>query len=135
LDLQQEMGLSYLFIAHNLSVVRHISDRIAVMYLGRIIELGDADSIYSMPMHPYTQALIASIPRPDPRKREKKPTLKGDLPSPIHPPSGCHFHNRCPYAEARCSQEVPLLRDVSHRERKGQVACHFAEKIAGATSL
>ncbi len=109
LDLQEEMKLSYLFIAHNLSVVKHISDRIAVMYLGKIVEYTDADTLYESPVHPYTHALISAIPVPDPAMRKKKQILKGDVPSPIHPPSGCVFHTRCPYGTDRCVKEVPEL--------------------------
>jgi len=109
LDLQQEMRLTYLFIAHDLAVVKHISDRIAVMYLGKIVEYADADTLYENPVHPYTNALISAIPVPDPAARKKKHLLTGDVPSPIHPPSGCVFHTRCPYAVDRCKIEVPEL--------------------------
>jgi peptide/nickel transport system ATP-binding protein len=121
LELQQEMGLSYVFIAHDLSVVRHVSDRVAVMYLGRIIEEASADEIYRAPRHPYTKALIDAIPVPDPgRKRETK-ALTGDVPSPIAPPPGCHFHGRCPKAEERCRIEYPKQDgDEAHRS-----ACHY----------
>ncbi len=124
LDLQREMGLSYLFIAHNLAVVKHVSDRIAIMYLGRIVELADSEAIYRDPRHPYTRALISAIPQPDPQRRSERIVLKGDVPSPIHPPSGCPFHTRCPYATDRCKQETPHLRPapdaVGHT-----VACHY----------
>ena len=109
LELQEEMNLSYLFIAHDLSVVKHISDRIAVMYLGKIVEYTDADTLYESPLHPYTHALISAIPVPDPAIKKKKQVLKGDVPSPIHPPSGCVFHTRCPYVADRCKTEVPEL--------------------------
>ena len=109
LELQEEMNLSYLFIAHDLSVVKHISDRIAVMYLGKIMEHTDADTLYENPLHPYTHALISAIPVPDPAIRKKKQILKGDVPSPIQPPSGCVFHTRCPYVTERCKTEVPGL--------------------------
>jgi len=109
LELQKEMRLSYLFIAHDLSVVKHISDRIAVMYLGKIVEYTDAETLYQMPVHPYTQALISAIPVPDPTIRKEKQILTGDVPSPIHPPSGCVFHTRCPYVTDRCRKEVPEL--------------------------
>jgi len=109
LELQEEMNLSYLFIAHDLSVVKHISDRIAVMYLGKIVEYTDADTLYESPLHPYTHALISAIPVPDPAIKKKKQVLKGDVPSPIHPPSGCVFHTRCPYVTDRCKTEVPEL--------------------------
>jgi oligopeptide/dipeptide ABC transporter ATP-binding protein len=109
LDLQREMDLTYLFIAHDLAVVKHISDRIAVMYLGKIVEYGDADTLYENPAHPYTYSLISAIPVPDPTVRKKKQILKGDVPSPIHPPSGCVFHTRCPYAKDYCKEKVPEL--------------------------
>jgi oligopeptide/dipeptide ABC transporter ATP-binding protein len=109
LELQEEMKLSYLFIAHDLSVVKHISDRIAVMYLGKIVEYTDADTLYESPLHPYTHALISAIPVPDPTVKKKRIILKGDVPSPIHPPSGCVFHTRCPYVTDRCKSEVPEL--------------------------
>jgi oligopeptide/dipeptide ABC transporter ATP-binding protein len=110
LELQQEMRLTYLFIAHDLAVVKHISDRIAVMYLGKIVEYSDADILYENPVHPYTCALISAIPVPDPTVRKKKQVLKGDVPSPIHPPSGCVFHTRCPHVTDRCKIEEPRLR-------------------------
>ena len=127
LALQEEMGLSYLFIAHDLAVVKHISDRIAIMYLGRLMEVGGADEVYAHPKHPYTRALIAAIPEPDPSRRgQDKVVLEGDVPSPIDPPSGCVFHTRCPHAEPRCSAEVPVLRDVIASDGiSHQVACHF----------
>ncbi len=109
LQLQEEMKLSYLFIAHDLSVVKHISDRIAVMYLGKIVEYTDSDTLYESPLHPYTNALISAIPVPDPTIRKKKQILEGDVPSPINPPSGCVFHTRCPYVTDRCKVEVPEL--------------------------
>ena len=127
LDLQQEMGLSYLFIAHDLAVVKHISDRIAIMYLGQIMETGGADEIYEDPRHPYTRALIAAIPEPDPaRRHQPKVVLEGEVPSPIHPPSGCVFHTRCGHAEERCRLEKPVLRDlIASDGGSRQVACHF----------
>jgi oligopeptide/dipeptide ABC transporter ATP-binding protein len=127
LTLQEEMGLSYLFIAHDLAVVKHISDRIAIMYLGRLMEVGGADEVYAHPKHPYTRALIAAIPEPDPARRgQAKMVLEGDVPSPIDPPSGCVFHTRCPHAEPRCSAEMPVLRDVIASDGiSHQVACHF----------
>jgi len=123
LDLQREMKLSYLFIAHNLAVVKHVSDRIAIMYLGRIVELADADTIYRAPKHPYTRALISAIPTPDPTKKKQRIVLQGDVPSPIDPPSGCPFHPRCPHATDRCKVELPLLRHAG--EAGQQVACHY----------
>jgi len=112
LNLQEEMKLTYLFIAHDLAVVKHISDRIAVMYLGKIVEYADADTLYENPVHPYTHALISAIPVPDPTVRKKKQILKGDVPSPIHPPSGCVFHTRCPYMKDHCRETVPELSPV-----------------------
>ncbi len=123
--LQREMELSYVFIAHNLAVVRHVSDRVAVMYLGQIVELTDSDSIYKNPLHPYTRALISAIPNPDPQVKVARIILKGDVPSQINPPSGCRFHPRCPHAIPRCSAEKPELRNFNGH----QVACHLAEKL------
>jgi oligopeptide/dipeptide ABC transporter ATP-binding protein len=127
LDLQEDMGLSYLFIAHDLAVVKHISDRIAIMYLGQLMETGGADEIYEDPRHPYTRALIAAIPEPDPARRGRpKMVLEGDVPSPINPPSGCVFHTRCSHVQARCRTEKPLLRDlIASDGGSRQVACHF----------
>lgn len=126
LDLQRERQLSYLFIAHNLAVVKHISDRIAIMYLGRIVELAPADVIYTDPRHPYTRALISAIPQPVPRRQSQRIVLQGDVPSPIDPPSGCPFHPRCPHAQDRCRVEVPALRSVSRPgEPAHTVSCHF----------
>ena len=129
MDLQESFGLTYLFIAHDLLVVRHISDRIAVMYLGKIMELGDADTICTKPLHPYTKALISSIPIADPRvaKREKRIILRGSIPSPIDKPSGCPFRTRCPYSRELCREKIPSFREI---EKGHFVACHFAEKIS-----
>ena len=122
MDLQREMGLSYLFISHNLAVVEHISHRIAVMYLGRIVEYTDKTTLFTRPLHPYTESLLLAVPVPDPRVKRQKRLLQGDVPSPINPPSGCHFHTRCPYAVERCRVESPALREV----KPGQlVACHL----------
>jgi oligopeptide/dipeptide ABC transporter ATP-binding protein len=120
-DLQAERGLAYLFIAHDLAVVRHISRRIAVMYLGRIVETAPATELFRRPLHPYTQALLAAVPVPDPARRKLKRSVPvGEVPSPVSPPAGCHFHPRCPLATARCRSETPVLRDVGDR----MVACH-----------
>ncbi len=126
LELQQEMKLTYLFIAHDLSVVKHISDHIAVMYLGQIVESADADRLYEMPLHPYTQTLISAIPVPDPSVKKKRQILEGDVPSPIHPPSGCRFHTRCPVAVERCKHEMPALKAApTGKDDSHQVACHL----------
>ena len=122
-DLQEEMGLTYLFIAHDLSVVKHISDRIGVMYLGRMVELAESHELTEHPVHPYTKSLISAIPIADPKiaKASKRIVLEGDVPSPLNPPSGCRFRTRCPYATEKCSQEVPAWREVSTGHF---VACH-----------
>jgi oligopeptide/dipeptide ABC transporter ATP-binding protein len=121
-DLQGELGLAYLFISHNLAVVEHISHRIAVMYLGRIVEYTDKKTLFVRPLHPYTESLLLAVPVPDPTIKRQKRVLQGDVPSPIKPPPGCHFHTRCPYAVERCRIESPELREV----KPGQwVACHL----------
>lgn len=132
LALQKELGLSYLFIAHDLAVVKHVSDTIAVMYLGRIVERAAAGMLYENPLHPYTQALIAAIPDPDPGKKNvSPPLLSGDVPSPINPPPGCHFHPRCPYARRRCRTETPELKVFSASDPAHWVACHYAGRLKG----
>jgi oligopeptide/dipeptide ABC transporter ATP-binding protein len=126
MDLQQEFGLSYLFVAHDLAVVEHISHRVAVMYLGRIVELADTASIFARPQHPYTAALLSAVPVPDPRVARKRIILTGDVPSPVNPPPGCRFHTRCPYAFDRCRVEVPAMREVA----PGHIAaCHLREGV------
>ncbi len=130
LDLQREMGLAYLFIAHDLAVVKLISDRIAVMYLGRIVELADAEVLYRRPRHPYTHALIAAIPVPDPTRRAEKVVLSGDVPSPIAPPPGCRFHPRCPYAAERCRVAEPPLREAPEGQGGHWYACWRAGEIS-----
>ncbi|MEE1556625.1 MAG: oligopeptide/dipeptide ABC transporter ATP-binding protein, partial [Alphaproteobacteria bacterium] len=122
MDLQAEFNLSYLFIAHDLAVVEHISHRIAVMYLGRIVEYTDKKTLFTNPQHPYTEALLSAVPIPDPTIRRKKTILQGDVPSPIKPPPGCHFHTRCPYAEERCKVEVPQLKEFGPGH---VVSCHL----------
>jgi oligopeptide/dipeptide ABC transporter ATP-binding protein len=123
-DLQEEMGMSYLFIGHDLAVVNHIADRVAVMYLGRIVETAPKTVLYNSPRHPYTQALLASVPIPHPSLRRARKRLRGETPSALNPPSGCHFHPRCPLAQGICRRENPRLRNLATDH---QVACHFAE--------
>jgi oligopeptide/dipeptide ABC transporter ATP-binding protein len=123
-DLQADFNLTYLFIAHNLSVVEHISERVAVMYLGKIVELTSRDNLFKMPLHPYTQALMSAIPIADPMLKRQRTILKGDVPSPLNPPSGCRFHPRCPAVRENCSVDEPAMREVSLGH---QVSCHYAE--------
>jgi oligopeptide/dipeptide ABC transporter ATP-binding protein len=122
MDLQEEFGLSYLFVSHDLAVVEHIGHRIAVMYLGRIVELAPRDRIFAQPQHPYTEALMAAAPIADPKARSARLVIEGDVPSPMNPPPGCHFHTRCPYAEARCKVDDPPLQEIAPGH---VVACHF----------
>lgn len=126
-DLQEEMGLTYLFIAHDLSVVKHISDRIGVMYLGRMVELADSYELTTHPVHPYTKSLISAIPIADPKiaRTSKRIVLEGDVPSPLNPPSGCRFRTRCPYATEQCAREVPEFREISPGH---YAACHNLDK-------
>ncbi len=122
-DLQKKLGLTYLFITHDLSIVRHISSRIAVMYLGRIVELADSEALLENPMHPYTKALISAVPVPDPRARASRTTITGEPPNPFNPPSGCAFHARCPQADSKCQSLIPVFLQI---DEKHAVACHYA---------
>lgn len=123
-DLQKEFDLTYLFIAHNLSVVKHISDRVGVMYLGKLVEMTTSNKLYAEPLHPYTQVLLSAIPQPDARRERKRIVVQGDVPSPINPPAGCRFHTRCPYVVDRCKSEVPEWSEVRPEHF---VACHLAK--------
>ena len=125
-DLQSEFGLTYLFIAHDLSVVKHISDRVAVMYLGKIAELAETEKLFSDPKHPYTEALMSAVPVPDPDYKGERILLEGDVPSPVNPPSGCYFHPRCQYAQEICKTEAPAYRDIGGEHF---VTCHFADTL------
>ena len=123
-DFQEEKKVSYLFIAHDLSMVRYVSDDVGVMYLGQMVELCEADEIYAHPLHPYTKGLLGSIPIANPRlaRQKEKSSIEGDIPSPINPPAGCRFHTRCPYAKPECAQEKPQMKDVGGGH---MVACHL----------
>jgi peptide/nickel transport system ATP-binding protein len=125
-DLQEELGLTYLFVAHDLSVVRHISDRVAVMYVGKIVELSPVDQLYEKPLHPYTEALLSAVPVPNPKRKKKRVLLTGEVADPANAPSGCAFHPRCAYAQDLCREQVPELREIEpgHLSR-----CHFAETL------
>lgn len=127
MDLRRELGLTLLFISHDLGVIRHVCDRVIVMYLGRVVETGPIEALYSTPQHPYTQALLAEVPRLDRRGQRYQP-IRGEIPSPLEPPTGCHFHPRCPHAGARCASEVPILRDLPGTGVRA--ACHLLEPSA-----
>ncbi|GAA5033630.1 dipeptide ABC transporter ATP-binding protein [Actinopolymorpha pittospori] len=133
-DLQRRFDLTYVFISHDLSVVEHISDRVAVMYVGRVVEVGSTDQLFYSPKMPYTEALLSSLPQPDPRNRTRPTLLTGDVPSPANPPSGCYFHTRCPYAQDICKTEEPPLRDTGDGH---MAACHFSDtlELKGASRL
>jgi len=124
IGLQDELGLAYLFVSHDLAVVEHIGHRIAVMYLGRIVELADNDALFGEPLHPYTEALLAAAPLPDPEAKRERVVLQGDVPSPMTPPAGCHFHTRCPLVHERCRIETPPLQEVRPNR---WVACHLRQ--------
>jgi oligopeptide/dipeptide ABC transporter ATP-binding protein len=129
-DLQEEFGLTYLFIAHNLNVVEHISHRVAVMYLGKVVELTSRHELYTRPMHPYTQAILSAIPLPDPELRRKRTILAGDVPSPVNPPKGCHFHPRCPIAKEICKEQEPELKQYGTSSESHFAACWRAGDVA-----
>lgn len=132
-ELQRAMGLTLVFVSHDMSVVAHVADRVAVMYLGRLVEIGPSSDIFARPLHPYSRTLLAAVPRPVPKARQHPASARGELPSPLNPPSGCHFRTRCPMANDRCSAERPQLRRI---EGARQVACHYAESdtVAVATT-
>jgi peptide/nickel transport system ATP-binding protein len=127
MSLRQRFGLTYLFISHDLGVVRHLADRVVIMYLGRVVESGSIDALYGAPNHPYTQALLAEVPRLDRRARRYQP-IRGEIPSPLEPPSGCHFHPRCPHAGPRCRVEAPALREIAPGRWS---ACHLNDGGTG----
>ena len=125
-DLQAQFDLTYLFVAHDLSVIKHISDRVAVMYLGKLVEMAETDELYTNPKHPYTEALMAAVPKPDPRARKERIVLMGEVANPANPPPGCYFHPRCQYAQPVCAQDPPVFRDIG---RDHWVACHLADEL------
>ncbi len=127
IELQRELHLTYLFISHDLSVVEYLADRVAVMYVGKLVEMAPTDELYRNPKHPYTEALLSAIPTPDPHHRSKRIVLAGDVADPAHPPTGCYFHPRCPYAQDRCKTETPELREIAPNHT---TACHFAEELS-----
>jgi oligopeptide/dipeptide ABC transporter ATP-binding protein len=133
--LREELDLTYIIITHNLNEIRFIADRVAVMYLGKVVELAETEILFTRPKHPYTEALMSAISIPDPRLRDKKThiVLKGEIPSPRNPPPGCHFHPRCRYAEARCSQEPPTLMAIGDTDRL--TACYFPERVSGGVPI
>jgi len=133
-DLKEEFGLTLIVIAHDLAVVRHMSDRVGVMYLGELVEVGEAEDFFAAPLHPYSRALLAAIPAPDPARQHDgdRPTLTGDIPNPVAPPPGCRFHTRCPFADARCRTERPVLRPAGEGRA---VACHHFETLEPAEGL
>ena len=131
-DLQELFGLTYLFIAHNMSVIKHICDRVAVMYVGKIVEVAETAELFGNPLHPYTEALLSAIPQPDPRNKKKRIVLEGDVPNPANPPSGCYFHPRCSYAKDICSQESPELKEIKPDHF---AACHFANELQLMSAL
>jgi oligopeptide/dipeptide ABC transporter ATP-binding protein len=126
IELQRQFGLTYVFIAHDLSVVRHISDRVAVMYVGKLVELAPVDQLFAQPRHPYTEALLSAVPHADPTRRHSAKRLEGEIADPSDPPTGCLFHPRCPYAEDRCRREEPELSNVAPDH---QARCHFADEL------
>src|SRR5207302_10223946 len=135
-DLQRRLGLSYIFIAHDLAVVKHIADRVAVMYLGKIVEIADKRALFAAPRHPYTQALLSAIPLPEPGLRRRRLILEGDVPSPAEPPGGCRFHTRCPHARERCRHEEPdLVSDGAAAGDAHRTACHFWREIEAPPNL
>ncbi|GAH45659.1 unnamed protein product, partial [marine sediment metagenome] len=126
-DLQKEFNLTYLFIAHDLSVIEHISDRVAVMYVGKIVEVAETEELFLNPRHPYTEALMSAVPKPDPRLKMERIILSGEVANPANPPSGCYFHPRCRYSKDLCKKENPQLKEISPEH---YVACHFAKELS-----